>query len=42
MYEKKKDLKDDESGVKMYEDYVKEHKTFIYHTVKVEDIEATN
>ena len=29
--------KDNEDGVKMYEDYVKERKIFIYNTVKVED-----
>ena len=29
--------KDNDDGVKMYEDYVKEIKIFIYNTVKVED-----
>ena len=34
----------DTIGVKMYEEYVKQRKTFIYNTVKVEDpvVEATN
>ena len=31
--------KDNESGVKMYEEYVKERKTFIYNSVKVEEPE---
>ena len=29
--------KDNDDGVKMYEDYVKERKIFIYNTVKIED-----
>ena len=29
--------KDNEEGVKMYEEYVKQRKIFIYNTVKVED-----
>ena len=30
--------KDNENGVKMYEEYVKQRKTFIYNNVTVEDI----
>jgi hypothetical protein len=29
--------KDNEEGLKMYEDYVKQRKIFIYNTVRVED-----
>ena len=29
--------KDNEDGVKMYEEYVKQRKTFIYNTVHVEE-----
>jgi hypothetical protein len=29
--------KDNEDGVKMYEEYLKQRKIFIYNTVKVED-----
>ena len=34
--------KDSVNGAKMYEEYVKQRNTFIYNTVKVEDVEATN
>ena len=33
----KKDNSVDASGLNMYEEYVKQRKTFIYNTVKVED-----
>ena len=29
--------KDNDEGVRMYDEYLKERKTFIYHTVKVQD-----
>ena len=32
----------DANGAKLYEEYVKERKTFIYNTVTVEDVEITN
>ena len=31
--------KDNENGAKMYEEYIKQRKTFIYNSVKVEDDE---
>lgn len=31
--------KDNENGAKMYEEYIKQRKTFIYNSVKVEDNE---
>ena len=36
--------KENENGAKMYEEYVKQRKTFIYNTVTIEDpvVEATN
>ena len=29
--------KDNDEGVRMYDEYLKERKTFLYHSVKVED-----